>query len=678
MAQAFISLPDLIREDYLSCKICFELYKNPKLLPCLHTYCQHCLELLVKRNYLKCPECRMEVNVKDGIANLKTNFFINNLLDLFETKKIKDFGCTICCSSQPVIARCLDCNDFLCQSCTQGHHCSRQTRNHKVVNLNEFLDGLYDEEVRLRQEIYCQDHQREPLRFFCKTCNSAICRDCRLLVHIQHEVGSMPDEVRKKRPEVKKMIEGLDSNIMNICKQQKVVKESIEKLKASGDSIKEHITDYVNKITAHLTEQKEAALERLATFQKEQMEEYLSVMHELRSQMDKAINTKKFSQEVMDVGKDYEIMYLEKTMRNQIQELQTFKPQQLETKIPLLDIDLNEILSKLPPLFVVFSEDSKTHDLDISEEDLYSNKQPKNAVSSNSATNAPLVTTQNPQPNNSCFNPRPLRKLFCTNTFDIDVDEENDYEPKVTGIAAFPGEGGILVVDSENNEIKRFSFNGDLRRSIELTDDDNITVCSVVICGNTLACSASCYLYFLSLGGNFQHKLKMRGGQDDDYKYPITSFESEYVAVSEGTLCSISLYNTKGECLDRVRPCGYEGGRFLFIAINSLENFIVADFTMQQIVIFERSGQIIYILNSSNSILTKPFSLCVDDSDNILVVSTNEVIAFSADGENGEVLLNANNGVTKPRLVCIDSHGRLVLLHDNTRISIYEFHTGSE
>ncbi|XP_030044344.1 E3 ubiquitin-protein ligase TRIM56 [Microcaecilia unicolor] len=669
MAQAFTSLPDLIREDYLSCKICFELYKNPKLLPCLHTYCQHCLELLLKKNSLRCPECRMEVDVKDGIDSLKTNFLINNLLDLFESKRIKDLRCTICPSNQPVIARCLDCNDFLCQPCTQGHHCSRHTRNHKVVNLNEFLEGQHDAEVRLHQEMYCQDHQREPLRFFCNSCNSAICRDCRLLVHIQHNVGSMADEVQKKRPEVKKLIEGLDSNIMKILEQQKAVKESIEMLKASGNNIKKSITDYVNKVTAHLTEQKEAALGRLSTFQTDQMEKYLSVMQELQSQMDKAVNTKKFSQQVMDVGKDYEIMHLEKTMGDRIKELQTFKPQRLENKIALLDIglDSNEILSKSQLFCVIFSEDMKTPDTGLSEENIYRGEQPENAVSSKSVPNAPQV---NPQPNNSCFIPRPVKNLFCTNTFDVDEDEEDKYESKVTGIAAFPGEGGILVVDSENNEIKRFSFNGDLRRTITFPDDD-ITVCSVVVCGNTLACSASCYLYFLSLGGNYQHKLKLRGSQDDS-KYPITSFESEYVAVSEGTLCSVSLYNTKGECLDRVRPWGYEGGRFLFIAVNSLENFIVSDFTRQQIVIFQRSGQIVHILNSSNSILTKPFSLCVDDSNNILVVDTDDVIEFSADGKNGEVLLSANDGMTKPRLVTVDSHGRLVLLHEDTQISIYE------
>ncbi|XP_029438728.1 E3 ubiquitin-protein ligase TRIM56-like [Rhinatrema bivittatum] len=721
MAHGFTPSANLIQEDYLSCKICFELYRTPKLLPCLHSYCQQCLELLVKNSSLQCPECRMQVDVKGGIASLKTNFFLNSLLELFEPKKVKDLICAICSSSKSVIARCLDCNDFLCQSCTQGHCCSRLTLNHKVVNLKEFLEGQHDTEMRQRQEVYCQDHQKEPLRFFCNTCSSAICRDCRLLVHFQHEVGSMADEVQKKKPEVKKLIEGLDNNIKKISDQQQAMKESIELLNVAGDSITESITDYVNKVTAYLLEQKEDALARLSTFQNEQMEKYLSVKQELQSQMDKAVSTKKFSEEVLDVGKDCEIIYLENTMRDRIQELQTFIPQQLENKIPELHIalDQTEILSK-PQLFnLVFSVekpsgDVKTPGIVFSGEDTHEGKPPENAMSLNPTPNIPVVVTHHPRRNNPWYLPRPATNLFCFSRFNIDVvdddhsdddfdyddayyddlyddydfdyddeyyddldDDDDDfdyddylYKPKITAIAAFPGEGGILVADNNNNEIKRFSFNGVLRRTFFITD--NASVCSIVICGNTLACTASCYLNFLTLGGNFQHKVKLRGTRAD-LKYPITNFRSEYVAVSEGALCSVSLYTTKGECIDRVHPYGYKGGRFLFIAINSLENFIVCDFMKKQIVIFKRSGRIVQIMNSYNSMLTKPFSLCVDDSDCILVVDMDEVIQFSADGTKGKVLLRANNRVTKPRLITIDSHGRLVLLFQNCWIRIYDF-----
>jgi tripartite motif-containing protein 2/3 len=32
-----------VSEDHLECGLCLELFKNPKMLPCHHTFCHDCL-----------------------------------------------------------------------------------------------------------------------------------------------------------------------------------------------------------------------------------------------------------------------------------------------------------------------------------------------------------------------------------------------------------------------------------------------------------------------------------------------------------------------------------------------------------------------------------------------------------------------------------------------------------
>ena len=52
-------------EEHLSCPICLEQFKDPKVLPCLHSYCHECIVKLNKTgNYITCPECRMTVEVR--------------------------------------------------------------------------------------------------------------------------------------------------------------------------------------------------------------------------------------------------------------------------------------------------------------------------------------------------------------------------------------------------------------------------------------------------------------------------------------------------------------------------------------------------------------------------------------------------------------------------------------
>ncbi len=48
------------------CGICLSQFKDPKLLPCSHTYCLTCLEDLTKtqiRGCIRCPECRKNIQV---------------------------------------------------------------------------------------------------------------------------------------------------------------------------------------------------------------------------------------------------------------------------------------------------------------------------------------------------------------------------------------------------------------------------------------------------------------------------------------------------------------------------------------------------------------------------------------------------------------------------------------
>lgn len=52
-------------EELVTCAVCHEFLKNPKVLPCLHSYCHDCIVELSKRECgLECPECRSPVEVR--------------------------------------------------------------------------------------------------------------------------------------------------------------------------------------------------------------------------------------------------------------------------------------------------------------------------------------------------------------------------------------------------------------------------------------------------------------------------------------------------------------------------------------------------------------------------------------------------------------------------------------
>ena len=55
------------KEVDLKCAVCLELFTEPKVLPCCHTFCKKCLEGILEKaeekEKLVCPQCRAEHKV---------------------------------------------------------------------------------------------------------------------------------------------------------------------------------------------------------------------------------------------------------------------------------------------------------------------------------------------------------------------------------------------------------------------------------------------------------------------------------------------------------------------------------------------------------------------------------------------------------------------------------------
>ena len=63
---------------HLECAVCLEQYTEPKVLPCLHSFCKRCLHGLLTREgtecKISCPTCRSiaEVSFNNSLGILKT------------------------------------------------------------------------------------------------------------------------------------------------------------------------------------------------------------------------------------------------------------------------------------------------------------------------------------------------------------------------------------------------------------------------------------------------------------------------------------------------------------------------------------------------------------------------------------------------------------------------------
>ena len=120
--------------DEVSCSVCMCTFTDPKQLPCLHSFCLHCLNGIQRtsgvRGKITCPECRRQFQIS-GSGNpseLPTNFRINSLLDVLAIKECSTVNvkCRNCEKRSAKALYCFQCCSFWCEECIVGHNIIRE------------------------------------------------------------------------------------------------------------------------------------------------------------------------------------------------------------------------------------------------------------------------------------------------------------------------------------------------------------------------------------------------------------------------------------------------------------------------------------------------------------------------------------------------------------------------
>ncbi|XP_018497384.1 B-box type zinc finger protein ncl-1-like [Galendromus occidentalis] len=168
------------------CNLCHDTFTIPKVLSCLHTFCQPCLEKDCN-DKVKCPQCGTETQLPpSGIMGLLSDYAISNMLENVALDS-GTHSCTSCRSRESAaIARCFDCANFLCPNCVMAHQFMHCFEGHRVMTLCELQrskDASAGGELKPEKPVSCLRHKNESLNFFCHTCNLPICNECTLLDH---------------------------------------------------------------------------------------------------------------------------------------------------------------------------------------------------------------------------------------------------------------------------------------------------------------------------------------------------------------------------------------------------------------------------------------------------------------------------------------------------------------
>ncbi|XP_030628991.1 transcription intermediary factor 1-alpha [Chanos chanos] len=285
------------------CKLNFHS-REPKLLPCLHSFCKRCLpspsrnllysdqrsnhQLQIENtsktlNVIRCPVCHqecMEVEVLD-------NFFAKDSMEVpSSTVEKTSQVCMSCDDNTEATGFCVECVEFLCVTCIEAHQRVKFTRDHTIRQREEMSPEAMG--ASTQKPVFCDVHKQEPLKLFCETCDRLTCRDCQLLKHKDHNYQFLEDAYRNHREHLENMTHQLQEKRKAIEDVSNTINSGLqhvdENRKAVTNEIKKSICNLIMEINRKgkiLVNQLEALTKDHETVLKKQQEDVSSLSKHL-------------------------------------------------------------------------------------------------------------------------------------------------------------------------------------------------------------------------------------------------------------------------------------------------------------------------------------------------------------------------------------------------------------
>ena len=311
------SSPGLLKlEEQLTCPVCLDHYTNPKTLPCLHSFCQDCLEGLPldKKNetyYLSCPTCRHCTELpEEGAGAFPVAFTLNNLKEIYGLmKKVADPQQVTCdnCTTANATGYCKDCNKFFCTECDGVHKKWGPTSNHQLTSFDEVTASVSStsqllapaiQEATLTCSVPGHD---DSLRYYCDTCDESVCRDCIMLDHKDHKYNLIANSFTKHREALDKSLNPVKGKIEGLKKVLSALAEREDEIRERGEGVLEEIHKMVEEMMnvlrqseRKLTEQAKRVTDAKLKVLSEQMksaEMSLSILEDVEDYVEQSLKT---------------------------------------------------------------------------------------------------------------------------------------------------------------------------------------------------------------------------------------------------------------------------------------------------------------------------------------------------------------------------------------------------
>uniref|UniRef100_A0A3P8RS53 Tripartite motif-containing protein 2 n=1 Tax=Amphiprion percula TaxID=161767 RepID=A0A3P8RS53_AMPPE len=662
-----------IDKQFLICSICLDRYENPKVLPCLHTFCERCLQNYIPAHSLtlSCPVCRQtSILPEKGVAALQNNFFITNLMD--------------------VLQRAPD-------SCSQ-----------EAAALNNITT------VATGQLLSCPNHGGSVMEFYCPPCETAMCQECTSGEHGEHPTVPLKDVVEQHKASLQDQLDAVKKRLPEIDSALHTLSEILQQLTNQKSSIEDGIHSTFDELQKTLNVRKSVLLMELEVnygLKQKVLQAQLDTLLQGQEGINSSCN---FTEQALSHGTEAEVLLVKKQMGERLMELASqelplqpgendqldflVETEGLKKSIHNLGtiVTTNAVASETVatgeglrqcvvgvPTSITITTKDKDGELckmgnavitaEISSPDGSKDgvkkrlKSPGSGHIKQKAIKRPasMYSTgrrkENPIEDDLIFRigtkgrnkgeftnlqgvaASSLGKVLiadsnnqCVQIFSNDGQFKSRFGvrgrtpgqlQRPTGVAVHPN-GDIIIADYDNKWVSIFSSEGKFKNKIgsgKLMGPKGVSVDRnghIIVVDNKACC-----VFIFQVNGKLVTKFGNRGNGDRQFAGPHFAAvnNNNEIIVTDFHNHSVKVFNTEGEFLLKFGSNGEGNGQFnapTGVAVDVNGNIIVADWGNSRIQVFDGSGSFLSYINTSADPLYGPQGLALTSDGHVVVADS--------------------------------------------------------
>ncbi|KAJ8976518.1 hypothetical protein NQ317_009087, partial [Molorchus minor] len=609
------------------------------------------------------------VSISSGatVTNTNDQSSIDNFLtDILSAVTLEDTSVCSCDDRGPVFARCVDCNQQLCEACFHAHRRYRLTRNHRITRFNRAVTppssrvnsmGSSSQHSSISScntlTTVCDTH-KEPYRIYCQSCHVPSCTDCvkydhngHHLVYIEEAVESAKSANQKLNAETRMAIQ--------------VVREAIDSVQRMSESVElrslqvaTEIRNSIKRYMIALQDREVSLLKRIDNTRQLKGKLLMSQMESLRIAFSRLTKTSDMLNETAESFNTFDVMCANEKAANELKQIRTLRPEM----IPCED----DVITYVPPDNGFLRLISTIGNVIINRPRM-SPRIARAPSRRDSLALVPLIKSPILQTRSDSFNEILYRTIYGTRTV---IVKDSDRMPSL--LFGKEGEkdgqlcrpwgiccnhlGQYIVADRSNNRIqallKVFNSRGQFlykfgRQGSGPGEFDRPASVAVNPHGEIIVCDKDNHrVQMFKADSTFIRDFGEKGNRNGQFNYPwdVACNALSQIVVSDTRNHRIQLFTRDGLFLSKY---GFEGPPYMWKQFDSPRGVcftpsgavLVTDFNNHRLVVVDSQFRQAQFLggNLLQAVPTSPGVVC-DDAGNIVVAdSRNQRIqVFDSDG----------------------------------------------